>query len=181
MGICRVTANEIEKHMPGAVLTLGAQDGIDAVNLKGGSVECVDVKAHKGVERIADLNYPVELGAYDLVVDCGTIEHCPNVFQAVKNAAGAVKPGGKILHHSPVTMMNHGYFNVCPVFFRDYYELNGWQIERVELMDKNDDIATGQGDIFGRFNPTENMLVLIVASRTNGATVDRLPLQREYR
>jgi hypothetical protein len=181
MGICRVTADEIEKHMPCAMLTLGAQDKIETVDLKGGSVECVDVKAHKGFERIADLNEPADLGSYDLVVDCGTIEHCPNIFQAVKNASGAVKVGGAILHHSPVTMVNHGYFNVSPVFFRDYYELNGWQIERAELMDEGDNVVAADGDLYGGVKAERNMLVLVVARRLDGSTVGRYPLQKEYR
>lgn len=181
MGICALTAAEIERHMPGAVLTLGAQDRIETVNLKGGTVDAVDIKAHKGTERVADLNYPAELGAYDLVVDCGTIEHCSNIFQAVKNAAAAVKVGGRILHHSPVTMMNHGYYNLCPVFFRDFYETNGWEIERADLVHENNQVATEQGDIFGRFKPSDNMLFLCVARRKEESKTDLLPLQREYR
>lgn len=181
MGICRVTADEIEKHMPGSVLTLGAQNKIEMVNLKGGTLDCVDIKAHRGHERVADLNYPADLGSYDLVVDCGTIEHCSNVFQAVKNAATAVKVEGRILHHSPVNMMNHGYYNICPVFFRDFYEGNGWTIERADLMDELDRVAQGEGDIYGRFKPGENWLFLVVARRWKESTVDRMPLQREYR
>lgn len=180
MGICRVAAEEIERYMPCRMLTLGAQDRIETVDLKGGSVDAVDVKAHKGVEKIADLNYPQELGQYDLVVDCGTVEHCPNVFQAVKNAANAVKPGGRILHHAPVAMLNHGYFNLCPVFFRDYYELNGWTLERVDITDKNDEVIEC-GDRFAQLDPQVSTAVLVVAQRQEGATTERMPLQREYR
>jgi hypothetical protein len=50
------------------------------------TLECVDIVASRGCERIVDLNYSAELGQYDLVLDCGTTEHCFNVGQAIINA-----------------------------------------------------------------------------------------------
>jgi len=180
VGICRVTADEIQKYMPCSVLTLGAQENIELVDLKGGSLVSVDIKAHQGTERVADLNYPSDLGTYDLVVDCGTVEHCSNIFNAIKNAADAVKVGGRILHHSPVSMLNHGYFNICPVFYRDYYRLNGWTIERFDLMNMSDEVAKVKMDICARNLTIAEWLVLVVALRPEGATTDRLPLQGEF-
>ena len=180
MGICAVTASVIQKYMPCNVLTLGSQDNISIVDSKGGSITSVDIKAHKGGEVVGDLNYPIDIGQYDLVVDCGTTEHCSNIFQAIKNAAGAVKVGGRILHHSPVSMINHGYYNICPVFFRDYYEVNGWSLERFDMMNINDNIIT-VGNPFERIKCDQEFLVLIVSRRLETSTVDKLPLQLEYR
>lgn len=97
------------------------------------SFECVDIEKFSGVEKIADLNHPQDLGQFDVVLDPGTTEHCFNIGQALMNAANAVRPGGRILHLSPVTMVNHGFYNLCPTLFHDFYKQNGWKIEHMEI------------------------------------------------
>ena len=94
----------------------------------GAVLTCVDAVAHDGVDRIADLNYPQALGEYDLVIDAGTIEHCFNIGQALINAANAVKIGGVILHTPPMTMVNHGFYNLCPTLFPHFYLANGFEM-----------------------------------------------------
>ena len=54
---------------------------------------CVDFAKEHGNERIVNLNYPTELGKYDLVLDPGTLEHCFNIGTAWENAFNAVKVG----------------------------------------------------------------------------------------
>jgi len=95
----------------------------------GARLDCVDIYSFRGTERIVDLNYPVEFGEYDLVIDPGTTEHCFNIGQAMLNAAGAVKAGGRIYHSPPMTMANHGFYNICPTMLWDFYTQNGWRIE----------------------------------------------------
>lgn len=98
----------------------------------GARLRCIDINASRGVEQRVDLNYPVELGAYDLVIDPGTTEHCFNVGVAIMNAANAVKPGGAIFHGPPLSMVNHGFYNFCPTLLYDFYTQNGWRIEAFE-------------------------------------------------
>lgn len=74
-----------------------------------------------------------DLGEYDLVIDPGTSEHCFNIAQALINLAGAVKVGGVISQALPMAMFNHGYWNINPVALLDFYELNGFQIERMVI------------------------------------------------
>lgn len=95
----------------------------------GATLRCIDVNASRGIEQIADLNFPCALGSYDLVLDPGTIEHCFNAGQALLNAAGAVRPGGAIFHSVPLSMANHGFYNLNPTLFHDFYTQNGWEIE----------------------------------------------------
>src|SRR5262245_47593954 len=100
----------------------GAQHGIERplvetmelVRLLGSTLECVDVIKWRGFERVLDLNEPHDLGSYDLVIDPGTTEHCFNIGQAIMNAARAVAVGGRIYHSPPLSMVNHGFYNVCP-------------------------------------------------------------------
>lgn len=97
--------------------------------LIGSELSCVDVHSSRGMETITDLNYPQDLGKYDMVIDPGTIEHCFNIGQAMINAANAVCEGGVIFHSPPISMLNHGFFNLCPTLFYDFYTQNGWEIE----------------------------------------------------
>ena len=118
----------------------GAQHGInrqlvetmDLMRLIGSTLECVDVICWRGFERVLDLNEPHDLGEFDLVIDPGTTEHCFNIGQAIMNAARAVRVGGRIYHSPPMTMINHGFYNVCPTALWDFYEQNGWRIEFLE-------------------------------------------------
>lgn len=94
----------------------------------GASLTCTDFKALRGNEKIVDLNFPNDLGQFDLVIDPGTLEHCFNIAQAAFNAANAVKLNGHILHVNPISMVNHGFYNLCPTWYFDFYQQNGFQI-----------------------------------------------------
>lgn len=133
MGLTRITTGEVAKHLPARILSLGWPDNLHGhVDLTGSTLDAVDLVAHHGSERIADLSTPQSLGEYDLVLDCGTLEHCSNIAQAFINAASAVRVGGHIIHELPINMVNHGYWNVCPVWFQDFYGGNGFLIERLD-------------------------------------------------
>jgi hypothetical protein len=92
------------------------------------TVRYVDIAPSRGVEEKVDLNLPLSLGAYDLVIDPGTTEHCFNVGQAVENAAMAVKEGGHVFHTPPCSMVNHGFWNFNPTTLLDYYSQNGFTV-----------------------------------------------------
>ena len=97
-------------------------------SLIGTSLTCVDYKVLTGNEIVADLNKPCEFGTYELVIDPGTLEHCFNVVQALKNAANAVAPGGFILHCNPISMVNHGFYMFSPTWYADFYAHNNWTV-----------------------------------------------------
>ena len=102
---------------------------LEFFGLMGAKLSIVDFTAEKGMERIANLNEPHDLGKFDLVIDPGTLEHCFNFGQALFNAANAVKLGGRLFHLSPVNMVNHGFFNINPTLYNDFYSQNGWEAE----------------------------------------------------
>lgn len=142
----------------------------------GATLECVDVRPSRGVERVVDLNLPCELGPYDVVIDPGTVEHCFNVGQALMNAANAVAVGGCIFHSPPLTMVNHGFYNISPTLFNDFYKQNDWEIEMLVGATKE-----GCFDVrpVARFSaPSEAYLYCIARRRTQAAL--RVPLQSKY-
>lgn len=97
----------------------------------GLELETIDVHPSRGVERKVDLNHPLpaDLAArYGLVLDLGTIEHCFNIGQAITNAAQATALGGFVVHANPMSMVNHGFYNLSPTFYVDFYEQNGFEV-----------------------------------------------------
>jgi len=104
---------------------------IDAQSLfaaMGMRFTAVDLVASRGSERIVNLNDPLAadlVGAFDVVLDAGTMEHCFNVGQTIRNIVDMTKVGGFVIHLNPMTMINHGFFNFSPTFYYDFYGQNG--------------------------------------------------------
>ncbi len=149
---------------------------LDVFSAIGAQLLCVDIHQSRGVERVVDLNYPCDLGAFDLVIDAGTIEHCFNIGQAMLNAAQAVVVGGHVFHSPPMTMLNHGFYNLNPTLFHDFYGQNGWTLE----------VLTG-GTSKGKFympptdrftGPPEARLYCIARREHDGALI--FPTQTKY-
>lgn len=92
------------------------------------NLEVIDKFPWREDEIAADLNEPCDLGQHDLVIDAGTIEHCMNIGTALMNCANACAVGGYVFHGPPLNMMNHGFYNICPTLFYDFYVRNGWRI-----------------------------------------------------
>lgn len=177
MGLTRVTVAEVVKHLPARILSLGWPDHLHAhVDLTGSTLDVVDIVDHGHGERLADLSVIQPLGSYDLVLDFGTLEHCSNIANAFVNAASAVKVGGHVIHELPINMVNHGYWNVSPVWFIDFYAHNGFDIER---MDRTLDAPYDDSRVIGwAVSPTtyyytvaQASLTLCVARRTNDQPV----------
>lgn len=97
----------------------------------GFSLDVVDLVAARGDEIIVDLNVPLPADftrRYELVVDTGTCEHCFHIGQAAMNLAALVKKGGYIVQALPLSSFNHGFYNVNPTWFHDFYPANGFEI-----------------------------------------------------
>lgn len=141
----------------------------------GGKLTVVDCFKERGIEIVADLNYPHDLGKFDLVIDPGTCEHCFNIGQALFNAANAVKVGGRILHISPMNMLNHGFYNLCPTLFADLYSQNNWSVELLAAR-----IETNmQPHAYQRFHNFYEHTLMVVAMRATDAEL-KFPTQRKY-
>lgn len=88
----------------------------------------VDVHEVRGGEIRQDLNQklnPLLFEQFDIVYDAGTLEHCFNIAQAIENVLAMAKVGGFIYHGNPHNVGNHGFFNLTPTFYHDFYTQNG--------------------------------------------------------
>jgi hypothetical protein len=97
-------------------------------------LESIDIRPSRGAERIVDLNHPQPIAPgewrelYDVILDPGTLEHCFNIGQAFLNVAAMVAPGGTIIHTNPISMVNHGFYNLSPTVYADFYGQNGFEL-----------------------------------------------------
>jgi hypothetical protein len=88
----------------------------------------VDITASRGFEIVLDLNQPAPMelaDRYDIVYDGGTLEHCFNVGQVMRNICGFLRMGGFVIHVNPMNYYNHGFFNFNPTFYHDWYVQSG--------------------------------------------------------
>lgn len=183
-------AEEIFGVKPLQLIDAGSQHGVERplvetmklFEMVDAKLDCIDVVRWRGFERLLDLNEPHDLGQYDLVIDPGTTEHCFNIGQAVMNGARAVKPGGRIYHSLPMTMINHGFYNVCPTMLWDFYAQNGWEIELYEVRNQASNTAVQiaeKGAHARRVTVSMECGMICLARRTSGAEL-RWPIQQKY-
>ncbi|MAF48840.1 MAG: hypothetical protein QGH73_18790 [Rhodospirillales bacterium] len=150
----------------------------------GISCTVIDIAASRGGERIVDLNgdLPDDLaGAFDIVLDPGTIEHCFNIGGAMMNIASSLGAGGFVCHFAPLSMFNHGFFNLNPTFFHDFFTQNGFEIVLLKGV-AGPLLAPRFFDIppTGRFQePPGDASILVVARRPEIGPLN-WPVQTKY-
>ena len=112
---------------PGAV---SARDFLAVLGFE--AIHFVDVSDYEGADVVLDLGgaLPAQLvNAFDVVFDCGTLEHIFNVPVALDNIAAMLRPGGWAVH---LTLMNngvdHGFYQFGPTLFFDYYGRAGFEM-----------------------------------------------------
>ncbi len=91
--------------------------------------DVLDFQLYEGSEIIIDLNVPVEEKykcKFDFVIDNGTTEHVFNYAQALMNCAAMVSHNGYVFHSVPMNWGNHGFYNISPTLFYDFYDDNGF-------------------------------------------------------
>ena len=166
--------------------SIKVQDIPDAESLfeiYGCTLDVFDIVAERGGEHVIDLNYPIPdgfCGQFDWVLDVGTLEHCFNAPQALMNMAALVKVGGYVIHENPFNWGNHGFWNLNPTLFHDFYTDNGFHIVECFLIDR----ATGkvaQPSMTGRFKyPGGEANILTIAYREEEKPFT-MPTQTKYR
>ena len=168
----------------------GIQEGYpiaDAASLfeaMGFKLEVMDLVEARGGEIIQDLNVPVPEalhGEYAAVLDGGTLEHCFNIGQAAFNAAELTARGGFVLHGNPVNMFNHGFYNLSPVWYHDFYAANGFDLEVAVLVHgKLDAPMVMDAPRERRFVGLPDNTVQIVVARRKECRALKWPTQGKY-
>lgn len=96
-------------------------------------VDTLDVSDYEGANILFDLNQnqtPNEhINKYDLIFDGGTLEHVFNIGNALKHLTKMVTKKGIIFHSNPCNgYVDHGFFQISPNLYFDYYLTNEFKI-----------------------------------------------------
>jgi hypothetical protein len=92
----------------------------------------LDASTAEGPMLVHDLNEPVPPqwhGRFGTILDAGTLEHIFDLRTALANIVRLLRVGGAVLHISPLSgWVNHGFIQVSPCLYYDYYQANGFQV-----------------------------------------------------
>lgn len=96
----------------------------------------VDASAYEGANTIHDLNYPIPdslRNSFDVVIDCGTLEHVFNFPTAIGNLMKITDIGGVLFISTPSNnLCGHGFFQFSPeLMFRIFTKDNGFELKRI--------------------------------------------------
>lgn len=91
------------------------------------SVKVLDLDGYEGADHLFDLNEsecPSNLHSkFDLIVDGGSLEHCFNLPNALNSLNLMLRNNGIIFHTNPANkMLDHGFFQISPTLYSDYYQ-----------------------------------------------------------
>jgi hypothetical protein len=94
------------------------------------NVQSMDASDYERPDYLHDLNVPIPEslgGQFDVVFDGGTIEHVFSLKDAFFNIVRLLNVGGIAVHHAPFDWPDHGFVNINPTLFRDFYLTNGFE------------------------------------------------------
>ncbi len=160
------------------------------------SVASADFSDYENSSIILDLNQPIpaELHEkFDVIFDGGTMEHCFNTFQVLKNIFSMLKKGGRIIHSSPSSNhVDHGFYMYSPTLFADYYAANNWTFLSLKVFSYTPrqntepclvyDYEPGSLDAFsyGGFNDGRMLGIWCICEKTGQSTCEKVPQQGFY-
>jgi SAM-dependent methyltransferase len=79
-----------------------------------------------------DLEQPIDQkyhNFFNFVLDSGTLEHIFDIKAVMSNIVHITKPGGYVFQLIPAqNFLNHGFYQISPTFFYDFYTANGFEI-----------------------------------------------------
>jgi hypothetical protein len=104
------------------------------------SLTILDYSSYEGASLLHDLNQPVPenlWGAFDAVIDAGTLEHVFNFPVAIANLMKMVKVGGSIFVTTVANnLCGHGFYQFSPeLMYRIFSRDNGFQLQHVKLFE----------------------------------------------
>lgn len=161
-------------------------------NLLGAQLDVFDIEAHRGGEIQCDLNDDWRAWGdhgvrgnkdYDFVLDVGTLEHCFNIGQAARNMAFLLKAGGIIFHENPYNQGNHGFYNINPTWYHDFYSQSGFELLDMVMIARNGD---GDGTQVGgvlktkRFRFMESEATMFAIAQRKEILPIVFPVQSKY-
>lgn len=96
--------------------------------------ETLDFSNYENSSRTFDLNTDSfsedEVETSSIVIDAGVLEHVFDVPNALNEVAKKLKKGGVVVHLNPGNgFYEHGFWQISPTLYRNFYQSAGWKIE----------------------------------------------------
>ncbi len=187
---------EPKKSLQVAGLNNRPVDDVELLNALGfSSIESVDISSYENATVVLDLNSPTTAqhlhNRYDCIIDSGTIEHVFDVPAALRHVHHMLKVGGRAIFFSPANnALEHGFYQICPTLYYDYFKANNYQINHMFLLRRAHDLYS-DFQAFA-YKPDEHdywetaaiddrvYLIWASVTKTDAATCDVVPLQHRY-
>ena len=146
-------------------------------------VHAMDISPYEGADIIFDLNQPTPpceyLGYFDYIIDGGTIEHCFNLPNALKNIISMLRVGGKVFHYPPANnMMEHGFYQLSSCLLTEFYRVNGCKVEDSNVVFESKEYQQSRGALGGGYSAT---LALGIDCRFFDGIQQNVPILKDYR
>jgi len=115
-------------------------DSLYYTSLGFDKVDCIDIDPSQNQPTILfDLNQSNILQTvnrkYNLVIDAGVLEHVFDIRNSMLNTTDLVENQGFIIQIiSSNNTMDHGFYQISPTFFQDYYLANKYKIISIMLL-----------------------------------------------
>lgn len=154
----------------------------------------LDISAYEGAEIVHDLNHP-ELPeqhrkSASCVVDCGTLEHVFDIPAALRTIGALLDTGGIVMHVTPCNgYLDHGFYQVSPTLFYDFYCANRFRIVSANLLNRYpvvrcepyvEDVYRHRDMLYG-VRTMRRSTNFFAAAKTADSTSNRVPTQSYYR
>jgi hypothetical protein len=186
-------ANDWDTRLDTGVLLLDDNALFSAMGFE--RVDSMDYSEYQGASIIYDLNNPnVPDGycnLYDFIVDAGTMEHIFNLPNALQAIFKMLKPGGTFFFDQPVFYhVNHGFYNVSPCLYYEYFLQNNWKINGFRLylcelpdMEPYKCVSSSEQDMrMGQIHIEDNTACLMwgAVTKTENTVCTVIPQQYKY-
>lgn len=148
----------------------------------GSELFVVDRRHVAGVDKAEDLNFVLGdeyRSQFDMLIDSGTTEHVFNVGSVFCSVVKALRVGGIVYHCNPLAMFNHGYWNISPVAYHDFYTQNGFEIVRLDVQRKTGFTPLERVHRFRLENDGKVMLVCVARKVAEVGEIT-FPMQSKY-
>lgn len=156
-------------------------ESYDFLRKLGWELTVTDFKELRGESQLGqffptDLNdYSVENGRegrFDLVIDCGTMEHIMNLVSCIVFINRMCKVGGYIFHANPMQQQNHGFWSFSPTFYNDLYvPVNGCEVVAQVALSTDDQETVVNVPQTGRFRIEGEWNILTLVKKLADAQI----------
>lgn len=101
------------------------------------TVKSMDCSDYEGADYIWDMNnvVPEEYHErFDVIFDEGTCEHIFHIPNFLTSICLILKKGGRVIHDTPTAgLIDHGFYNISPTLYYDFYKANDFEINKISL------------------------------------------------